>query len=278
MDSKIITNLYNDPNSKNKLLIFLAKLLRNYISDKNGNNIYKIKKILNRYTYESDKIILLELSKIVNRSENLYSEKNNINRINIKWDIIKNHIPNNLKITSLMDFGGNNGDAAHIIGDKLSVDPKNTYSVDVTDWVSEKWSPRSDIVFIHTNKMHDKNIMEDNSVDLIMAMHVLHHINMKEIKTIIKTFDRILSKKGIIILYEHDCNSVLMKNLIDLEHIIFDVVISKKITYEKFIKSYFAEYKTKEEFEKIFSKYFKKYKTIELNNKDNSFYHFFSRK
>lgn len=275
MNKNIISNLYKNDKTRQKTETFIIKLLRNYAKSD------KIKQVLETHNKKSDKIIFRELAKIVTKTDNLYSSDNNVKRALSKWQFIRPNIPKKLKIGSILDFGGNVGDAAYALGGKLGLTKygkKNIYSVDVNDWSGEKWEPRSDITFIHTNNIHEEKYMSDGEIDMIMTFHVLHHIEPSDVKKIITTFDRILSQKGFIVLYEHDCNSSLMKDLIDLEHVIFDVVISQKLSYDQFIKSYYAKYESKEKWDKLFSRYFKKYKTIELKNKDNSFYHFYTRK
>ena len=78
-------------------------------------------------------------------------------------------------------------------------------------------------------------------------------------------------------LYEHDYSHKNMKPIIDLEHCLYDTVVAKKMTYDEFIKTFYAEYLSIKKWEKIFSKHFKSFKLIEKRNIDNSFYLFLER-
>ena len=106
----------------------------------------------------------------------------------------------------------------------------------------------------------------------------MHHIDSKNFPNIINHFNRILTKTGIIVLYEHDTHNDIMHIVVNLEHLLYDVVASKKISYSNFLKTNYMEYFKINQWKKIFNKYFKSYKIIELNNVDNSFYMFLKRK
>jgi hypothetical protein len=52
--------------------------------------------------------------------------------------------------------------------------------------------------------------------------------------TIIKELHRILYPNGFIVIYEHDCHSKDMWLFIDIEHALYDTVISKKGQMDRF--------------------------------------------
>jgi ubiquinone/menaquinone biosynthesis C-methylase UbiE len=157
----------------------------------------------------------------------------------------------------------------------LKLSKQNTVVVDINEWGNEKWTPRNDITFFNTSMIHK---IPTNSVDMISAFHVLHHINPTEYNKIFAEFYRILSPNGFIVLYEHDCNSANTGLLIDLEHALYDVVSSKKTTWADFVNSHYATYFGIKKWQDMFeSAGFKKYREIELKNIDNSFYMFFKK-
>ena len=203
---------------------------------------------------------------------NAYNEDYNVKRAQRKWDFLKNNI--STKIKKILDFGGNVGDTARTYGDILGLDKKSVYVVDIDEWSGEKWKPRADITFVHYNNM-DK--IPSNSIDLITIFHVLHHINPNDYPNIIDTFNRILSKDGVIILYEHNSYHEPFSLLIDLEHMLYDVVTSKKMTYEEFVLDFYAEYLKLEQWQNIFSKHFTVCKSIIPHSIDRSFYLFLKR-
>jgi SAM-dependent methyltransferase len=209
----------------------------------------------------------------------MYSEKRDIGRGFGKWKNIKSHIKSNKSapITSILDFGGNVGTTAMVIGRKiLKLSKENTLVVDIDDWSGNKWTPRDDITFHLTSNMKD---IPDDSIDLITCFHTLHHIAGDDYPHILKQFYRILSPNGRVVLFEHNCSHDKWAGLIDLEHAFYDVVISKKISYDKFVQTdHYAKYLSIAKWRALFEKYgFKSYHLNELNNKDNSFYLYLSK-
>ena len=174
-----------------------------------------------------------------------------------------------------MDYGGGIGDAAFILGRKiLKLSKDKTFVIDIDEFAGFKYIPRDDITFVHFNDMDQLN----TPVELITISHVLHHIDYKLYPKIIDMFDRILSKDGIIMLYEHDCSNKKMEAIINIEHCLYDVVNSKKINYNKFVGDFYAKYLNIKQWAKVFDKYFTPIKIIELKNADSSFYMFLKRK
>ncbi len=276
LTSTIIDNLLKNNYMNKRLLKLFIKILWNANIDKN---------IIINVIQEasSDKFIINKFREIVKNKTgpiNTYNEKYNIKRAEFKWSFIKPHIYN-IKINSILDFGGNIGDTAYTIGKQLNLSKNNINVVDIDEWAGLKWEPRKDITFTHYNKLSN---IKDKSIDLITIFHSLHHIKENEYNYILDNFNRILSDKGVIVLYEHNNNSSSnsndIANLIDLEHCLYDVVLSQKLTYEQFVdtKHFYAKYLQMNKWENIFSKYFKKYYYYEMHNIDNSFFMFFRRK
>ena len=227
---------------------------------------------------KTDKSIINQLIKLVKNPEPIYNNKYNIKKAHNKWKFfIKPNLPTHFekKIKNIFDFGGNVGDFAYTYGQYLNLKKKNIFVADIDDWAGEEWKPRKDITWVHANNL--KKIPK-NKIDLITIQHVMHHINSKDFPKIIKEFDRILTKNGVIVLYEHNTHNDNMSTIVDLEHLLFDVVAAKKISYSNFLKTNYMEYFKINQWKKIFSKYFKSYKIIELNNLDNSFYMFLHKK
>ncbi len=250
-----------------RLLKLFVKILKNV--NINHDTIIRILK-----EDSSMENIINKLRALVKKPIITYNEDYNMKRAEFKWSFIKKHI--NKKITSILDFGGNVGDTAYYFGKQLGLSKENIHVVDINEWVGLKWEPRKDITFTHYNNLSK---IKDKSIDLITIFHSLHHIKESEYKSILENFNRILSPEGIIVLYEHNNNSQDIVNLIDLEHCLYDVVLSQKLTYRQFLdpKYFYAKYLSINRWEYIFSKYFKKYYYYEMNNLDNSFFMFFRK-
>ena len=172
---------------------------------------------------------------------------------------------------SFLDFGGGSCDIAYYIGSFLNLDKDNIYCVDVDEWSGFEWEKqrRKDVTFMTSMKT-----IPDNSIDLILASYVLHHLTDKEIKDTLENFYRILSKNGSIILIEHDSSNKNFNYLLDLQHMLYDTVISQNITYSKFKKTHYSNYKSLSKWNKIFTEVnnFKLEKIIKDKSLDKSYY------
>ena len=284
LKSNLIEKLYNSEWQERLINIIFKSLSWNkvnkddiislldsyYMKDKPKDNPKD--KTKDKKDIAKDKVIIEELANLVLVTTTPYSEQNNINRAYGKWKNIKPNI--NFKINGMLDYGGGVGDTAFAIGHNILHLPKNKILVvDVDEFGGVEYIPRNDITFFHFNDISDIT----TKVDLITVNHVLHHIKAKDYPKIVKLFDRILTKNGLIVLYEHDCDNKKMSTIINLEHMIFDVCGTKKMTYDHFVKGFYAKYLSIDKWKKIFSAHFTAVNIIKLNNVDNSAYIFFKR-
>jgi ubiquinone/menaquinone biosynthesis C-methylase UbiE len=189
--------------------------------------------------------------------QNLYSNKNTKNRANRIYNIIKKYI--DIEIDSLLDFGGGSCDISYYLGYLFKAN--NIYCVDIDQWLDVNFNRNKNVIF-----MNDTKKIKDKSINFILASYVLHHINDNEIKKIIDEFKRILTKDGLIILIEHDSPDKNFNKLLDIQHILYDTVISQISDYDTFIKNFYSNYKRRKDWDKLFSDFiiiksikFKKY-------------------
>ena len=127
------------------------------------------------------------------------------------------------------------------------------------------WERRKDVIF-----MNNMNNIEDDKIDVILVSHTLHHIPNDEIKIIIQNFYRILSENGILILKEHDSPDEEFNKKLDLQHMLYDTVLSQQLTYDNFNKKFYSNYKNSDEWDKFFSN-FDILDKINLKKYDNSY-------
>jgi ubiquinone/menaquinone biosynthesis C-methylase UbiE len=268
--SNYIAEIYQDQNWQLKIIKIIFRVVR-YVGISESDIKETIEK--NLKSKNSDKKIIDGLRKLVKTPEKAYKEDENIGRAFRKWKYIKPQL-RNIRVRGMLDYGGGVGDAAFALGRKILKLPKNkTFVIDVDEFAGFEYIPRDDITFIHFDNMRDMT----STVELITISHVMHHIDSKLYPKILAMFDRILSKDGIIVLYEHDCSHNNMAHAINVEHCLYDVVNSQQMTYNKFVNNFYAKYLSIKKWESIFSKYFTTVHTIELKNADNSFYMFFKR-
>ena len=89
--------------------------------------------------------------------------------------------------------------------------------------------------------------------------------------SIVDDFNRILSKNGSIVLVEHNSDGDDFNKLLDLQHMIYDTVISQNITYTDYKKTYYSNYKSENKWNMIFSK-FKPLHTIHTKKIDKTYF------
>ena len=196
-----------------------------------------------------------------------YSEELNKKRANKIYSYVNKFI--NINVNSFLDFGGASCDIAYYLGNLFH--SNKITCVDIDEWLDLKFKRRQDVLFYNDTKK-----IEDNSIDFILVSHTLHHIDDINIKEILKEFDRILTKNGMIVLQEHDCKDKEFGKLLDLQHIIFDTVISQISTYDDFIKKFYSNYKSIDDWNNYF-KNFNLVKIIKKNSYDNSYYAIYNR-
>lgn len=196
--------------------------------------------------------------------KNLYSRKKNKKRALKILIKIKKYIPNN--INKFIDFGGGSCDISYYIGKHFKLSKNNIICIDVEEWSGHKWS-RSDAITFYTNF----NKIKDNSCDVILASHVLHHLKDNEIKTTINEFYRVLKRNGTIILKEHNSTNKNFSKLLDIQHMLYDTVITQNLTYKEFKNLHYSNYKNIKEWNKLFNKFHLKKLIIEKSI-DKSYY------
>ena len=248
---------------------------------KKKTSLTKTKKVLNPTKSKLDdskwdKTIIEELSKVITEPENMYSPEQNKKRADSKWVYI-NPMLANIKINGYLDYGGGNGDMAFELGSILKLNKDRIFVIDKLEFSGHIYHPRTDITFINYDNLNTAEGII-GKVQLITMFHVMHHIPEEEYPRIIKLCYDILAPDGILVLYEHNCSNDYLASIIDLEHCLFDCVISKMLTYNKFVDNFYAKYKNIHQWKLVFSKYFRIIKLIELKNMDNSFYCFFAKR
>jgi ubiquinone/menaquinone biosynthesis C-methylase UbiE len=262
MQPNTISNLYSNIKCRPELMKNITQRL-SY-----GLDTQSITNIIETLSDQNDLTITSKLRESVATKSNLYETKQNLHRGESRWKMIKHEVPNNVQ--GLLDYGGNVGDIAYVIGrNKLHLSKEKTIVVDINEWSGQKWTPRDDINFIHFDSMHT---IPDNSVDLITSFHVMHHVDEKYLPKIVSELARILSPGGVFILYEHDCTNSFIVDLVDLIHMLYDVVMTQIMTYKQFAETHYAKYKSIKGWCKTFGSHFKVKKIKYLNNSDHSAY------
>ena len=97
---------------------------------------------------------------------------------------------------SILDFGAGKGDITVELAKKLELNKENVFAID------DKLENKDQLTIL--NLENGKIPLEDNSIDLIISLEVLHHINSQDRYKILQEISRVLSPNGFFIIKEHD--------------------------------------------------------------------------
>lgn len=119
------------------------------------------------------------------------NNKQNSDRIGLLFysNIIKNYF----KPDTVLDYGCGTGHLLKRLSRIKTI--KTTYGFDVSEYAKNEAKKNAKQSIIINSIDH----LDNNSVDIIIALHIIEHINDNELKKIIFTFKRILKNDGIII-------------------------------------------------------------------------------
>jgi len=221
-------------NSLNQIILFIAKTM-----DTNYETILDILK-----NNKTDSTIYNNLHNIYWSKYTKNSNSNNTNNNYITNRAIKNAnkiksiIPKNINLFNkdvFVDIGCGDGS---ITSELVKIYKfKKSICVDVENWFDTYTNKNTNIELVITD---GKTInIKDNSVDVILCNHVLHHIENLDI--MLDELARIMKKDGILIVKEHNCYYKELSYVIDIYHALFELVF-KKIQNDKFTENYYSNY------------------------------------
>ena len=140
-----------------------------------------------------------------------------------------------------LDFGGNDGSVASEFANITKLDKSQVFSADVESWLGNKKNNLYQNVTYTMLSENQKLPYQPDSFDSISLLQVLHHIEFIDMH--LKEIHRILKPGGILVVKEHDCINTSTQLLIDIEHMIHEVVESE-VQNTKILSSYAAFYKS----------------------------------
>lgn len=192
-----------------------------------------------------------------------WEKKRALERGTLRNQIIKQNINiESLDRLTWMDYGAAEGDIAiETHKEFIKIKGENNvrgFAVDVKEWhghsnlESIKGTKNLSAIKLSEQllKFDEKYdllpFVLSNSVDIIFIEMVLHHLDFKSRKRIYRTFHRILSKDGIIVVREHGPNNPVDEAFIHVQHAMYGVkeAETKGSTTPgtDFFNEYYAEY------------------------------------
>jgi ubiquinone/menaquinone biosynthesis C-methylase UbiE len=234
-----------------KHIIHKNKNIINIISNQTKINYNVVKNIIHK-NINNDQDIYNNLHNVfvsINKSSNKYDDSSYLTSRAQKASSIIQKLCSDISFNNhtLLDIGC--GDGSITKETKNLMNFNKAICVDVDNWLGN-YSSKSNLEFIITD---GKSInLPDNSIDVILLFHVLHHI--KDLDLMISEISRILKKNGIIVLKEHNCFNEMVRDTVDIYHALFEVVM-KKEQNNKFYDEYYAKYFTNDEICQMFDKH-----------------------
>ena len=154
--------------------------------------------------------------------------------------------------TNYLDVGAGDGSVTLATGKLLGLKPESIYGVDIPEWGTNTHT--------QSQKFNYDFIESDNPIlphktglfDCVSVLQTLHHV--PHLTTIMLELNRVMAIGGILILREHDCDSKNMERLIDLEHIMYDVVVDGA-DISSWRESYYGRYRAKKWWVSLFEVY-----------------------
>jgi len=224
-------------NSLHQIILFIAKTI-----DTNYDSIYKtILDILKNNKTDStiyNNLHNIYWSKYTKNTNTSNSNKYITNRAIKNANKIKSIIPKNINLYNrdvFVDIGCGDGSITSELSNIYKF--KKSICVDVENWFDTYSNKDTNIELVITD---GKTInIKDNSVDVILCNHVLHHI--ENLDDMLDELARIIKKDGILIIKEHNCYYKELSYVIDIYHALFELVFKKKQN-DKFIENYYSNY------------------------------------
>ena len=171
--------------------------------------------------------------KITNNRGTVFCNSTEIYSQEFYYHLYKYVIKKNLiNIDNFLDYGCGDGRVTQIFGEKLKLEKKYIFGVDL-EQDEYQWNRRN-LKFNFQTIKEDKPLpFKSNSFSLILCNMVLHHI--PNLNFVLQELRRILKKDGILIIREHDLFTYGDYMLTDIEHFKFDFVY-KNISLKNTIK------------------------------------------
>ena len=245
-------------NTKRKLSTRINQLLNKLFKSEYNTNLSKIKyQIINTKETIDDLIYsILYIDNLIKPSNKFISNKNNIWISNQLINILTKF--NYTSDINIVDIGGGEGNIIKYISKIYNIPNKNLYIVEQqNDW-SEKYNYNNinDINYIFWDNNYIN--IESNTVDIILIMVSLHHMLDTTIDNLMQNINRILKHNGLVIIKEHNCITTDDKFIINWEHHLYHILMSKDLNEEntkQYINHSIFNYKSMEEYNNIFTKY-----------------------
>lgn len=158
---------------------------------------------------------------------------------------LQRFLPIGFKPTKYLDIGGGDGAITSAIGNMFKLSTSDVISADISQWYEDEFKRTADLTYVVLEKSKPLPFAE-GEFDCLTCFQTLHHVENAE--EMIKEIARVTKKGGYLILREHDCGSQQLEMIIDIEHSVYELVLTKRKSPEdqkKYLETYYAKYRSK---------------------------------
>jgi ubiquinone/menaquinone biosynthesis C-methylase UbiE len=155
--------------------------------------------------------------------------------------IIKS-LPASFRPGKVLDFGCGDGKILSALRLELGLDRDSAIGCDATMIPN---SDQADFTFHQTNSDLSALPVPSSSVDLVVALMSLHHV--QNVPFYLQELSRVIAPGGYFILREHDCDPIANPGLsvfLDLIHGLYALVLSDPMEDPSFVENFFAAYRS----------------------------------
>ena len=214
---------------------------KSYRFDKLDNLIHKILKFASNYdksnikslinkTINNDNLLktnLTQISEIILKYFKVLQLKRDENRqdfiVSKMLSFIESFKPSILSADlKAVDIGGGNGNVLSGINDALKGDKSQFICVESKDWIEHYKYDNQNVTYVFWDN-HKIDVL-DESCDIVLCMVSLHHMSDDTLSNVLQELNRILKKGGVLMIKEHDCNSIQTNNMILWEHHLYHLL------------------------------------------------------
>ena len=166
--------------------------------------------------------------------------------------LAKEHSETGFYPRSLLDFGGDKGVVASKLASIYKLAPGSAIVSDVPEWYGHKRERLYNNVTFQTLYSY-RLPFEDGQFDTVLSLMVLHHIDKVDVTC--RELRRVLQPGGLLFVREHDCVNEDESRLIDIEHSLYELVMSTKTKQDtlQYLANYRGDYRPMNEWTKRLS-------------------------
>lgn len=182
----------------------------------------------------------------------------------LKTDLKKHNIQAPVRY---LDYGCGDGSITRAIQTIFNISKENVFCTDIKQYPSTQ-----DLQFITFDQLYNNSNSLHNSMDMITAFMVFHHLTDSLQLDALRTIYKILKPGGTLVIREHNSptqslQKYAFQKVVDIYHDIYDYVLSAEMNWDT--NDYYSKYKSSTEWDKIISSIgFKKYPNQRINTND----------